>query len=264
MDIFKNLHVLLGIFLLLFLGFGCKDSSTVPVGPDTGQGDSGDTRLFSHNSLAGASAEAFLTSARFTDLHIEIDYMPGYEATQEAIDGLQSFLEQRLNKTTLSISTSEIPSDGKSTYTLSNVIDLEGIHRDNFTDANSTSLYVYCIILDGKYITSNALGIAYYNTSTALFGSTIETNSGTQPDLPSREKVEGTVLNHEFGHLLGLVGSGSPVQSDHKNSNSLHCTVENCLMNPNIENGSFFENFSGEVPELDQLCIEDLQANGGK
>ena len=190
--------------------------------------------------------------------------MPGHEPTLQAIEGLQFFLEERLNKNTLSISVSEIPSGEKSTYTLSNITSLEEEHRDNFTDANSTTLYAYCIILDGEYITDNVLGIAYYNTSTALFGTNIAANSGTPPVLPSREKVEETILSHEFGHLLGLVGSGSPVQSDHKTDNGSHCTTENCLMDPTIENGGFFENFSGEVPKLDPLCIEDLQANGGR
>lgn len=262
----KTMHRVLKIGLLLSLPlllWGCSDSGNTPVGPDTGQGDSGDTRQFSNTSFPGASAEAFLTDSRFTDLYVEIDYMEGYEPTAEAISGLQSFLEQYLNKSSISINLSEIPASGD-TYTQSQVQSLEEDHRDNYTESSGSTLYVYVIILSGKYFQENTLGIAYYNTSAALFGGTIESISGSPPLTPGRQEVEGTVLNHEFGHLLGLVGSGSPVQADHKTEGSPHCTTSGCLMEPSIDNTNFFENFSGEVPTLDDLCVEDLQANGGR
>lgn len=260
----RLIRVLFWLILVPFLILGCGDSGNTPVGPDTGQGNSGDSRPFSHTSFPGASAEAFLTSSRFTDLQVEIDYMQGHEPTSEAISSLQSFLEQRLNKSTISITVTEIPAGGQSTYTLNNVRTREVDHRDTYTESSGSTLYAYMIILDGKYIDDNTLGIAYYNTSAALFGGTIESITGSPPVTPSKEKVERTVINHEFGHLLGLVGSGSPLQSEHKTENSSHCTTDGCLMEPAIETVNFFENFSGEVPELDELCIQDLQANGGK
>jgi hypothetical protein len=248
---------------LLFMMAGCGDSNETPVGPDTGQGNSGDSRLFSSTSFPGASAEAYLTNTRFTDLYVEVDYMEGYEPTPVAINGLQSFLERYLNKTNITITLSEIPSTG-GTYTLSQVRSLEEDHRDNYTEASGTTLYAYIMILSGEYFQENTLGIAFFNTSAALFGGTIESISGTPPLAPDREKVESTVINHEFGHLLGLVGSGSPIQSGHKTEGSPHCTTSGCLMEPSIDNTNFFANFSGEVPTLDDLCVTDLQANGGK
>lgn len=255
--------LLLSLIIIPLALWACGDSGNTPVGPDTGQGDSGDSRQFSHISFPGASAEAYLSDRRFTDLYVEIDYMEGFEPTTEAISGLQSFLEQYLNKSTISINLSEIPSSG-GTYTQSQIQSLEEEYRDNYTDASEATLYVYVIILSGEYFQENTLGIAFYNTSAALFGGTIERISASPPVTPRREKVEGTVLHHEFGHLLGLVGSGSPAQADHKTEGSPHCTTSGCLMEPSIDNTNFFENFSGEVPALDDLCIQDLQANGGK
>jgi len=264
MDQSRYKKLLLSLLLIPLIILGCADNNNTPVGPDTGQGDSGDTRQFSHTSFPGASAEAFLIDSRFTDLQVEIDYMSDFEPTGEAINGLQTFLEQRLNKSNIAINLTEIPSGGGGTYTLDQIQDLEEDHRDNYTESSGSTLHVYVIIVDGKYFRENTLGIAYYNTSAALFGDTIESISRTPPLLPGRVQVESTVLNHEFGHLVGLVGSGSPTQSDHKTAGSSHCTTESCLMEPAIETTNFFENFSGEVPVLDELCIQDLQANGGK
>lgn len=252
------------MLLVPLIAMGCGDSADSPVGPDTGQGNSGDARPFSSTSLPGASAEAFLASSRFSDLHIEIDYMEGYEPTEEAVKGLQTFLEERLNKSAISITVTEVTSGGGGTYTLSEVRSMEESNRNTYTEASGTTLYAYALILDGKYTEDNVLGIAHYNTSTALFGETIANITGSPPITPSRQVVEGTIISHEFAHLLGLVGSGSPQQSEHRTENTSHCTTGSCLMAPAIENTGFFQNFSGEVPDLGQLCIEDLQANGGK
>lgn len=253
-----------GMLLIPFLVMGCGDSAENPLGPDTGQGNSGNSTLFSSTSLPGASAEAFLTASRFTDLQIEIDYMPGQEPSAEAVSGLQTFLEERLNKSSISITTTEVPSGGGGTYTLSEVRSIEESNRDSYTEASGSTLYAYALILDGKYTEEKVLGIAHYNTSTALFGATVASITGSPPVTPSRNIVEGTIFNHEFAHLLGLVGSGSPQQTDHRTENTPHCSTESCLMEPAIENTGFFENFGGEVPVLDDLCIQDLQANGGK
>ncbi len=102
----------------------------------------------------------------------------------------------------------------------------------------------------------------------ALFGQTIDEISGSFTG-PSRAQIEGTVIRHEFGHNMGLVGNGSPHpegQESHQTDQSQgsHCTTDGCLMVPAVQTGDIFQNFSGEVPELGQLCIEDLQANGGQ
>ena len=84
---------------------------------------------------------------------------------------------------------------------------------------------------------------------------------------PSLEVLETTVVNHEFGHLLGLVNAGSPLQSDHQDTeHGKHCTEQDCLMYYTAETGEGIINMlsGGSVPSLDAQCIADLQANGGK
>lgn len=252
----RNL-ALFSLLFMLFTAIGCSDSTTGP-------GDDGDS--FNSQAAPGASAEAFLRADQFTTLNLEIDYMPGEEPTQQALDSLKTFLQDRLNKTTINFRTpTEIPSGGESEYSSSEIRSLEDQHRNNFTQGGSSTLEAYFIFLDGQYqAQANVVGIAYYNTSMAFFGPTIDDISGgvTQPP---EYKVEGTVFRHEFGHNMGLVGNGTPVQSSHKTSNGPHCTNDGCLMEPEVETSDFFANiFDGDIPDLKQFCVQDLQANGGK
>ena len=74
-------------------------------------------------------------------------------------------------------------------------------------------------------------------------------------------------MNHEFGHILGLVNNGTPVQSDHHDTaNGAHCDVEDCLMYWQAETSGGLGDLVGmsSPPPLDPQCIDDLQANGGK
>ena len=248
--------IFLAILSLSILAYACSDSSTGPEIDPAPQ--------FNSKAAPGDSAKSFLEGDQYTTLQIEIDYMEGYEPTQEGLNSLQTFLEERLNKSSISFTTTQIAAKGQSSYSTEDIANIEEEERDNFTEAGSNTLHAYFLIVDGQYSESNVLGIAYWNTSMAFFGQTIDEVSGTPPTAPSRQQVEGTVFRHEMGHNMGLVGNGTPTQSDHKTSGSAHCTTDGCLMEPAVETGNIFQNFNGEVPNLDQLCIEDLQANGGK
>ena len=72
--------------------------------------------------------------------------------------------------------------------------------------------------------------------------------------------MESTVLEHEFGHLMGLVNLGTPEKITHQDvAHGNHCTDPNCLM--------YWEkefSMAGFVPKLDSNCLNDLRGNGGK
>lgn len=260
MKLFNHKYLLLTILSLTFVAYSCSDSGTGPeVDPP---------QEFNSKAAPGDSAKSFLEGDQYTSLQIEIDYMEGYEPTQEGLNSLETFLETRLNKTNITFTTTQIAARGEGPYTTENIAAIEEEERDNYTEAGSSTLHAYFLIVDGEYEQqSNVLGIAYWNTSMAFFGQTIDDISGTPPAAPSEQQVEGTVFRHEIGHNLGLVGIGSPHpegQESHETEGSAHCTTDGCLMAPSVRTGDIFQNFSGEVPELDQLCIEDLQANGGR
>ncbi|MEX1260612.1 MAG: hypothetical protein WEA58_07020 [Balneolaceae bacterium] len=249
----RTLQSISVLFLLTFIFFSCGDQST--------QVEDDPINEFSHTQNPGASNEAFITNDEFDELVVEVQYMPGVEPDQESLNNLQEYLEQHLEKTSITVLTpEEIPSGDQETYTADQVRDLEDEHRKRFTEDGT--LVSYAIFLDGEYDDGNVLGIAYYNTSTAYFGETIEQISGGATQ-PSREKIESTVFNHEFGHLIGLVNSGTDAQDEnhHDSENGAHCTVEECLMYYSVNTTNFFANlFDGSVPELDEFCLADIEA----
>ncbi|HCI69988.1 MAG: peptidase [Bacteroidetes bacterium] len=253
----KNFRSLFGTILIisaLFLGCNSNDA-----GNSGGNGNE-----FSSTQNVGDSANDFLSNSTYSSLIIEVDYVDGFQPTQGALNNLRSFLQSRLNKTSVSISLDdEIPSPGNSPYSAQEAFDIEKEFRDTYTEGNTIAAYF--LILDGQFEQENVLGFAYFNTSMALLGGTIANNSGGFGQ-PSRETVETTVLQHEFGHILGLVGNGTPTVQDHQDeANGAHCDVDSCLMYFAVRTSDFTSNLmGGNVPELDAQCIQDLQANGGK
>lgn len=254
-----------GAFILLTLiMYSCSDTSTGPTCclPPPG------SQSYSHTDQPGASANDFLADSNFTVLSVEVDYMGDHKPTDAALDSLAAFLEKCTNKNKIVINEpTSISSGGQSSYTADDVRNLEEEHR-NLKTENTDTLTTYILILDGEYSNGNVLGIAYYNTSVALFGETIDrVSSGV--GAPPRRKIEASVLNHEFGHLFGLVnieGSGTNMQTPHQDEkNGHHCDNDQCLMYWAVQTSDFFANlFDGSIPDLDENCIADLQANGGK
>lgn len=264
MDILKRYKLLLPIFAvaLSVTIVGCLDSS----------GPNGDPQPqpYRHDINPGVSANDFLSDSTFTELVVEVDYMEGYTPNADALDSLEAFLEQRLNKTSVAIlDPTVIPAVGQDSYSANEIRTLEEQHRDEFTETTASDrLTAYILIVDGHYNEQNVLGIAYYNTSSAFFGATFEESSDGIGQV-SRYLIEATSFRHEFGHLFGLVnvdGSGTDMQQDHQDEeNGHHCDVEECLMYYAVETTDLFGQFVGEeIPPLDANCIADLQGNGGR
>lgn len=251
--------------VLIFVLFGCGDSATDPEGE--GQ------EPYPHTLNPGASAHDLLSDEAFTRLTIEMDYVEGMQPSQEAVDSLRVFLERRLSKPgsiTLFFDDA-IPSPGPDDrYSADEIRGLEAEHRDTFTEGSTIAAYY--IFMDGSFQDENVLGIAYYNTSMAIFEEVIRDHSGGIGE-PRRPVIEATSLRHEMGHILGLVNNGSPMQGEqggpddhHDEAHGAHCTVEGSLMYWQVETTDFIANLigGGEVPELEPLGVQDLQANGGR
>lgn len=257
-------HSLLFLIAFSLILLQCSDSTT-SVDPgdndDNGTNPDPDPPIeFDHSRAPGASAEVFITNSTFDQLTVEIQFMPGARPDDESINNLKSFLAQHLEKSSITIlDPQEIASGQQESYTADDVRNIEENYREEFTD--ETTLAAYVLFLDGEYVSGSVLGIAYFNTSTAYFGDTINNISGGLGQ-PSRTTIESTVFAHEFGHLIGLVNNGTEAQSDHHDSNNgAHCTVEDCLMYFQVETTNFFDNlFDGSIPELDEFCLADIEA----
>jgi predicted Zn-dependent protease len=251
----RNYLILTVSFLALtVLFFGCKKESEEdnPLAQD-------------NNGSVGASANSFLSDEYYNRLTVEILYMPGFAPTENAINNLRSFLIDHLKKPSgIEVLTRQIPSYGQGSYSSNDILSIESENRERY-NADET-ITASLLVLDGSYADNNqVLGIAYRNTSMAIFGGTIADNSGGVSQ-PTRSKLESTVMNHEFGHVLGLVNLGSNMVENHQDTdNGKHCDDSDCLMyyaSETTEIASFL--IGNDIPALDQNCKNDLIANGGK
>lgn len=235
------------LILLLSLTFAACKKSDVDNGKDY--------------ITLGTSAHDLLASTPYSSLTIEIQYMPGYQPDNTSTESLKNFLNLYLNKPGgIRVIEEPIPSSGKSTLSLNDVVSIEKKFRTVLTGNNEIAVHI--LITDGNYETSGTFGTAYWNTSFCLFGKTVWDNSGTAGEI-TRSQLLTVLFEHEFGHLLGLVNQGSPMQTNHLDAtNGAHCINKNCLMYYDIETASNLSNSS--LPSLDANCVADLKANGGK
>jgi hypothetical protein len=214
------------------------------------------------NGMFAIEPKDYLSSKKYEKLLVEICYVDGHAPEQASIDHLKSFLEARCNKPGgITFRYKSITSPGQSSFDEN---DLEDIEKDYRTEhSRRDQLVVFVFFADAGYNTANVLGLKYGTTSCAVFEKTVKDNSGSIGQ-PSQMVLEATVLEHEFGHLLGLVDAGTDMVSAHA-SDGHHCSNENCLMYHAVETLDFIGNLAGgEIPGLDANCIADLQANGGK
>jgi hypothetical protein len=210
----------------------------------------------------GTSARDLLSADRYTSLTVEIGYMPGLAPDNASIQHLTTFLNTYIHKPGgIKILTTPLAATDKKALSISELVLLEKRSRSVFT--LGASLAVYILIVDAGYAdNANTLALSYWNTSTCLFGKKIQANSGGAGQV-SRTLLVTTLLEHEFGHLMGLVDQGSPMQNDHKDADhGAHCINPSCLMYHAVETTGI--DGTGTVPELDAQCAADLKANGGK
>lgn len=238
--------------ILLILGFNCSDSTQTPA----------------VNVPVVVSPNDFLSGSKYTSLVIEIVSVTGFAPSGTAVNNLKAFLQARLNKSAgITVTLASIASPGKSTYSLADVQTIEGANRKQKT--SGTILTAFFFFADADYSgnsgSAKVLGIAYGSSSMALFEKTVTEFSGGVGE-PSVSTLETAVMNHEFGHILGLVNNGTSMISAHQDTaNGKHCNDSNCLMYFNVETSDVIGNLlGGSVPGLDANCIADLQGNGGK
>ncbi len=279
----KKISLLLLLTLLLFLGCS-KDDDNNSSGPD------GVNKT--QNLLAvGDSAHDILANDEFSSLLIEIAYVEGFRPTTEAMLTFESYLRDRTFKEDIEIQYVSLPSPSQEDLTIQEVANLEEENRTAFNDGETLAIYIY--FADAPDVDDDpdsgivTLGSVYRNTSMVIYESTVR-GLAANSFLVSLADVESSTLNHEFGHLFGLVNLGSPAVNDHEdvqlddNGDPIldaagnpvgnnHCDVTGCLMRAELQFGigimGMLEDMASKgqsIPVLDPECILDLQANGGR
>lgn len=212
----------------------------------------------------GASAKDFLSADKYSSINVQLQFMPGFAPDAAALNNLTAFLNTLLKKPAgITFNQTPIVASGKSVLNIDDISALEKANRTQFTNGNILSVYV--VYVDASFSTANVLGAAYRNTSLVIFGPTLANNSGGL-NQTTRTKLETTILDHEFGHLLGLTNLGTAMVTAHEDGAHMsHCNNSSCLMYFSTQTsmmGGFL--VSAPIPVLDANCKADLTANGGK
>lgn len=249
------------ILVLLVLMMSCSEDDASPNYPNGVN--------VANLQSTGSSSDDLLSANNFTSMVVEMAYVEGYEPTELAKNHLLAFLEDRTFKPNgISIETRAIPSLGLSSYSIDDISSIEAANRTKYNSGEQIAVWIFFADAPSSSSSSSGvvLGTAYRNTSFVIFEEDIHNYSDSALE-PSRSVLESTVIEHEFGHLLGLTNLGAPLQSPHEDSaHPKHCDDENCLMYWAAETGEGILNMlsGGTVPELDNACLADLQANGGR
>lgn len=247
----RRRFTLMMLVIVVFLAPYCTKNDAPAVTIDT-----------ANNKSVGGSAKELLTADK-PSLVIEIDYMTGFQLQTSTLSAVSDYIQAYTNKGIPQIIEKAIPVSGEDTLSLAQIDQIERKNRTTFNSDKQVSIYI--LITDAGYNVTNTLGFAYRNTSITLFGKTLHNYSGGVNQV-ARWKLETTTLEHEFGHLFGLVNLGSSMQINHADPSSLHhCNNKNCLMFYEIETTQHTGNLiNNNIPILDDNCHNDLTANGGK
>lgn len=245
--------------LIVALIHSCSsDDATTPDDPN-----------IENNRPLGTSAADILGQSDFSSLTIELVYTNSFRPETSSILGFKNFIEGLVNKPGgVQYVERVIPDQAGAPFSIAEIRAIEDANRTFFTEGDNLAVYVFFSNGASESDTDNSvtLGTAYRNTSIVIYQKTLEFITQTDPDvLPI---LEQTTLNHEMGHLMGLVNIQNddihPVHED-PDSNK-HCVHEDCLMYYDATNvGRQMLNKWTQlrvVPQLEIQCLQDLQAKG--
>jgi hypothetical protein len=249
------------LLLIGLIGVSCKKDDD---GDNTPQQT---TENSANKQPLGTSANELLSADEFTSLRVELAYPDGFRPTQETIDLIDDFLEARLDKPDgITIVENRIEPTQTPPYTINEIVAIEDENRTVFNNGDEIGVYIF--FSDGNSSSNSGssvvLGTAYRNTSMVIYEKTFMDLADQSPTGINRTLIETSTLRHEFGHIFGLVNIGTPLTSDHEDpDNNRHCVVEDCLMYFQTVTNIFNSSSLSTIPDFDELCIADLQANGG-
>jgi hypothetical protein len=212
-------------------------------------------------SSVGSASEHLL--AQGTDqekIKIEIQAVKGFLPNQKSQDLFGQFVKNLLHKQIEFVVDPEIPSPASADQTSYSQSDLSQIEADHRTlHSHKGEITVYYLFLDHPSSLDRSphffFAHAFENTSVAVYEPTVKDLS--QKDFPPVpiEVMEGSVMAHEFGHILGLVGISKPPVHDHETQDH-HCTHP-CLMGADLLLTLRTLGVSS-IPALDDDCLLDL------
>ena len=246
------------IMFVLLIHSCSSDESNTPIDPN-----------IENNRPLGTAAEDILGPSEFSSLTIELVYTNSFRPEPSSILGFKNFVLSLANKPEgVQFVERVIPNQSGAPFSIEEIRAIEETHRTIYTQGSNLGVYLFFSNGASENDTNNSvtLGTAYRNTSIVIYQKTLEFITQTDPDvLPI---LEQTTLNHEMGHLMGLVNiQNDDIHQVHEDPNSeKHCLHEDCLMYYDATNvGRQMLNRWTQlraVPQLEIQCLQDLQAKG--
>lgn len=192
---------------------------------------------------------------------IEIDYVQGHRPHADAVSLLETRMEALVRKDVTVQVDDAIPS-GRDTWSDGAIRSLSGERQDR--DHGDGTVVTHVLYLDGTYTEGRVLGITYGDKElVAMFHETI---GGSANLVFSARQIERAVLVHEFGHVVGLVDSGTAMASDHEDPDHQgHSDNRQSVMYWAVETTDITQIFTGGIPtEFDGADRADVCQAGGR
>ena len=205
----------------------------------------------------GDSARDMLVNTDFTEILVEIAYVRGFRPTQEAMDNFVAYLKRHTFKENISFIYTELESPEEDSLTLDEIAELESDNRTAYNSGETLAVYIYFTDAPAEDDEEEeglvTLGAVYRNTSMIIHEATVR-RLAARSIFISNADVETSTINHEFGHLFGLVDLGTTPVNDHEDiqrdaegepvldslgntQGNNHCNVSGCLMSAELRFG---------------------------
>ena len=215
----------------------------------------------------GAAAGSYLRADTYTSLLVRVDYSAGLAPVESSLAFLEQELAKRVNKPggVQVVLGSELVAPIQSVYSVADCQAIERANRGVSSGGTQAVIHVICLpgMSERDLYGVTTLGWSVSASSFTVFEETLRERA---PLLVAPDVLEGAVLLHESGHLLGLVAHGTPALSNHQDPYwPGHCTGDGCLMQAESSSWSLFSASLGlGSVGFCEACLADLRANGGR
>ena len=167
----------------------------------------------------GSLNHQYLQPQPFSKLIVEIDHVDSVSPSQSSVNTFLSTIKQFVDKPDGVVRSGDNSLKAqKDSYSVQDLLNVAKTNRSNYSQGNMVSLYV--LYVNGEFAeNTNALGVALNSSMFVIFKDKI--NEATTA-LVFAPEIEKAVLNHELGHLWGLVNITYQSGIDHEDKEHPH------------------------------------------
>ena len=221
----------------------------------------------------GPGPKDYVSDDRYTKWVIEVDIIQGQEPPAGVLDFVKSRLASVVSKPDgIEVRIDETLQPRGGTWSQKDLLDYSDAHFQTATSGKTAAIHL--LFVDGTYEQGDVLGATFSRESSS--GKVVSTG----PVIIFSESIEGgclalcltgtgpafrAVVTHEFGHAIGLVNNGVPMQRDHEDeAHPGHSSNSGSVMYWEVETTGIFNLAGGPPTDFDADDRADLCAAGGR